>query len=66
MPEERFTGVREISWLSLGSLGCNFRCPGCQNWELAHADLDRNFKYTRYVSPEELVALAVRQALNLG
>ena len=46
-------------WLSLGSLGCNFRCPGCQNWELAHADLDRELKYTRYLSPEELVALAV-------
>jgi pyruvate formate lyase activating enzyme len=48
-------------WLSLGSLGCNFRCPGCQNWELAHADLDENLKHTRYVSPEELVALAVHQ-----
>lgn len=23
-------------WFSLGSLGCNFRCPGCQNWEIAH------------------------------
>ncbi|MBW1676583.1 MAG: hypothetical protein JRF30_05380 [Deltaproteobacteria bacterium] len=22
-------------WLSLGSLGCNFLCPGCQNWEIA-------------------------------
>jgi pyruvate formate lyase activating enzyme len=48
-------------WLSLGSLGCNFRCPGCQNWELAHADLDRELAYTRYLSPEELVALAVRR-----
>lgn len=48
-------------WLSLGSLGCNFRCPGCQNWELAHADLQRELRYTRYVSPEELVDLAVRQ-----
>ena len=28
------------SWLSLGSLGCNFRCPGCQNWEIAHAQPD--------------------------
>jgi pyruvate formate lyase activating enzyme len=28
-----FPGSR---WLSLGSLGCNFRCPGCQNWELGH------------------------------
>ena len=48
-------------WLSLGSLGCNFRCPGCQNWELAHADLDRELEYTRFLSPEELVTLAVRQ-----
>ncbi|MDI6840147.1 MAG: AmmeMemoRadiSam system radical SAM enzyme [bacterium] len=23
-------------WLSLGSIGCNFRCPGCQNWDIAH------------------------------
>ena len=48
-------------WLSLGSLGCNFRCPGCQNWELAHADLDRELAYTQYLSPEDLVALAVRR-----
>jgi pyruvate formate lyase activating enzyme len=48
-------------WLSLGSLGCNFRCPGCQNWELAHAHLDHKLKYTTYISPEDLVALAVAQ-----
>jgi pyruvate formate lyase activating enzyme len=48
-------------WLSLGSLGCNFRCPGCQNWELAHADLDHQLQHTRYLSSEDLVALAVRQ-----
>jgi len=45
-------------WLSLGSLGCNFRCPGCQNWTLAHADLDRELAHTRYLSPAELVELA--------
>jgi pyruvate formate lyase activating enzyme len=28
-----FPGSR---WLSLGSVGCNFRCCGCQNWEIAH------------------------------
>lgn len=28
-----FPGSR---WLSLGSVGCNFRCSGCQNWEIAH------------------------------
>jgi pyruvate formate lyase activating enzyme len=56
-----FHFLPESKWLSLGSLGCNFRCPGCQNWELAHADLDRELKNTRYLSPAELVALAVRQ-----
>jgi pyruvate formate lyase activating enzyme len=25
-------------WLSLGSLGCNFKCSGCQNYEIAYAD----------------------------
>ena len=48
-------------WLSLGSLGCNFRCPGCQNWELAHADLERELKWTRYLGPEELVGLALER-----
>jgi len=48
-------------WLSLGSLGCNFRCPGCQNWELAHADLERELRHTRYISPEALVTLALAQ-----
>jgi hypothetical protein len=33
---------------------------------LAHADLDRELKYTRYLSPEELVALAVRQGAEKG
>ncbi|MFH1406562.1 MAG: AmmeMemoRadiSam system radical SAM enzyme, partial [Candidatus Omnitrophota bacterium] len=25
---------------SLGTLGCNFHCPGCQNWEISHAQID--------------------------
>jgi pyruvate formate lyase activating enzyme len=48
-------------WLSLGSLGCNFRCPGCQNWELAHARLDQELRHTRFISPGELVDLALKQ-----
>jgi len=48
-------------WLSLGSLGCNFRCPGCQNWEIAHADpaRGRGGRETDYLAPEEMVRLAV-------
>jgi pyruvate formate lyase activating enzyme len=43
-------------WLSLGSLGCNFRCPGCQNWDIAHwkeGSMD-----TEYISPEDAVSRA--------
>jgi len=43
-------------WLSLGALGCNFRCPGCQNWELSHS---RGGK-ANYLSPQELISLAKR------
>lgn len=47
-------------WLSLGSLGCNFRCPGCQNWEIAHADAREAARATDYLSPEDAVDLAKR------
>jgi len=45
-------------WLSLGSLGCNFRCPGCQNWEIAHADPRKAKRDTKYLSPQEALSLA--------
>jgi pyruvate formate lyase activating enzyme len=47
-------------WLSLGSLGCNFLCPGCQNWEIAHADIEKAIPSTQYVSPERAVRLALQ------
>ncbi len=43
-------------WLSLGSKGCNFRCPGCQNWDIAH--WKHGEMNTEYVSPQKLVAQA--------
>ena len=47
-------------WLSLGSLGCNFLCPGCQNWKISHADVDKGIPFTDYISPEKTVQLAIR------
>ncbi len=46
--------------LSLGSLGCNFRCIGCQNWEIAHATLEgeADHQYTEQILPEKAVELA--------
>ncbi|MBR5420992.1 MAG: AmmeMemoRadiSam system radical SAM enzyme [Lachnospiraceae bacterium] len=45
--------------LSVGSYGCNLHCPFCQNHEISHpADLNSLKEQCRYVSPEELCALA--------
>ena len=52
-----FPGSR---WLSVGSMGCNFRCPGCQNWDISH--WLEGPMYTEYISPEELV----RRAMETG
>jgi pyruvate formate lyase activating enzyme len=45
-------------WLSLGTLGCNFRCPGCQNWDIAHAKSNSKESQTEYITPQESVDLA--------
>ncbi|HWQ59023.1 MAG TPA: AmmeMemoRadiSam system radical SAM enzyme [Clostridia bacterium] len=44
--------------LSAGSFGCNLRCSFCQNSAISMAGSDAR---TAYVSPQELVAAAVRE-----
>jgi len=51
--------------LSLGSVGCNFRCPGCQNWHIAHEDARRAVADIDYVPPEAVVEQAAN-AHSLG
>jgi pyruvate formate lyase activating enzyme len=43
--------------LSVGSYGCNLRCPFCQNYEISQRDLSKN---TEVYSPRDLVAEAAR------
>lgn len=43
--------------LSFGTVGCNFRCPFCQNWQLSQ---EREIDFEAYVSPEQIVELAVK------
>lgn len=52
--------------LSVGSYGCNLKCPFCQNHEISMADFSSG--ETVYMSPEELTAraLAFRDAGNIG
>ena len=43
--------------LSFGTVGCNFKCPFCQNWQIAHTNKVNN---SIYVSPQEMVNLAIQ------
>lgn len=51
--------------LSVGSYGCNLRCPFCQNYEISWSD-DVAFSKieSRYVSPAELAEIAEDQKKN--
>jgi pyruvate formate lyase activating enzyme len=43
--------------LSVGFVGCSFRCGFCQNWHISQStDVE-----TRFISPEDLVDIAVRE-----
>jgi len=44
--------------LSLGTLGCNFHCKHCQNWEISTASSDALWHGCRDISPQEEIALA--------
>ncbi len=44
--------------LSVGGLGCNFRCPGCQNRDLSFAPVPEALSGVRFIPPEELVRRA--------
>jgi len=45
--------------LSVGSYGCNLRCPFCQNHEISWSEEAERFnETTEYISPEELAATA--------
>ncbi len=53
--------------LSVGSLGCNLRCPFCQNHEIAQFTQERMVR-TEHVAPGELAELAysLRGRGNIG
>jgi pyruvate formate lyase activating enzyme len=54
--------------LSVGSYGCNLRCPFCQNSHIAMAgaEIRRSAKGGEVFSPAELVALAQGRRENIG
>ena len=54
--------------LSVGSYGCNLRCPFCQNWEISTTGGDPAERENSFLRPEELAALAekLRGRGNIG
>lgn len=44
-------------WISMGTYGCNFRCPGCQNWDISHAIPPKG---AVYMTPQEVAEIARR------
>lgn len=46
---------------SLATVGCNFRCSFCQNWNLSQSSKGRNRRVTgRHAEPEDLVRAAIQ------
>ena len=43
--------------LSLGTVGCNFRCSFCQNYGISQ---EKRIDKSRYLSPKDVVSLALR------
>jgi len=41
--------------LSIGTMGCNLKCPYCQNWSISQ----NNSASSSYRKPEEIIAIAV-------
>ncbi len=50
------------STLSLGTVGCNMKCPFCQNWQISQTNNVRNSTHT---TPEKLVSIALSKQIKI-
>ena len=48
------------SSFSIATMGCNFRCEFCQNWQISQAVIEDGQIEGQAISPEQIVAAAVR------
>jgi len=53
--------------LSIGTLGCNFRCPWCQNWDISQKTkglkslkVKKQFDWGENISPKEIIRIATK------
>jgi pyruvate formate lyase activating enzyme len=52
------------SSFSVATMGCNFRCEFCQNWQISQAAIEDGRIDGQAISPEQIVAAAVRSGCN--
>ena len=45
---------------SIATMGCNFRCEFCQNWQISQAAIDDGRIDGQAITPEQIVDTAVR------
>ncbi len=48
---------------SVSTVGCNFFCKFCQNWEISQSRLEKGL-YGQYISPKRSVELAIRNGAD--
>ena len=51
--------------LSVGSYGCNLRCPFCQNYDISQ-ELDSAKSYSKKVTPKELCEIVKNEERTIG
>jgi pyruvate formate lyase activating enzyme len=47
--------------LSLGTVGCNFKCPFCQNWQISQ---EHTVDTTINISPEKMIEMAIENGAS--
>ncbi|MFO8234388.1 MAG: AmmeMemoRadiSam system radical SAM enzyme [Bacteroidales bacterium] len=51
--------------LSVGSLGCNFKCRFCQNWEISQSSIDEVSRF-QTLTIEDVIKFATERKNNIG
>lgn len=51
--------------LSLGSIGCNFHCKHCQNWEISQPHRTSQKPQLQQISAETIIESVIRNNLNM-
>jgi len=51
--------------LSLGSIGCNFHCHHCQNWQISQPHKNDSPPMLRHISISEIISTATEHGVKL-